>query len=107
MKTEPDQAPREGAKKTLFPPQPPGKEYYPNYDSYYSPTYPNASPAAPPLMEGVQVKKEEESEVRAELVINNNSLQRFTLLSECVSVRLAGKASRCLVCAADASEPLL
>ncbi|XP_034003971.1 zinc finger protein 609-like isoform X2 [Trematomus bernacchii] len=63
VKTEPDQAPREGAKKTLFPPQPPGKDYYPNYDSYYSPTYPNASPAAPPLMEGVQVKKEEESEV--------------------------------------------
>ncbi|KAK1888431.1 Zinc finger protein 609 [Dissostichus eleginoides] len=51
VKTEPDQAPREGAKKALFPPQPPGKDYYPNYDSYYSPTYPNASPAAPPLME--------------------------------------------------------
>ncbi|KAI4787221.1 hypothetical protein KUCAC02_036612, partial [Chaenocephalus aceratus] len=49
VKTEPD--------------QPPGKEYYPNYDSYYSPNVPNASPAAPPLMEGVQVKKEEESEV--------------------------------------------
>lgn len=74
VKTEPDQGPREGAKKALFPPQAPSKEspYYPNYDSYYSPTYPNpspgAAPAAPPHVEGAQVKvkKEEESEVGEE-----------------------------------------
>ncbi|KAE8295920.1 Zinc finger protein 609 [Larimichthys crocea] len=68
VKTEPDQAPREGAKKALFPPQPPSKEspYYPNYDSYYSPSYPNPSPgavpAAAPLVEGAQVKVKKEEE---------------------------------------------
>ncbi|XP_047189561.1 zinc finger protein 609a isoform X3 [Scophthalmus maximus] len=76
VKTEPDQGPREGgAKKALFPPQPPTKEspYYPNYDSYYSPSYPNpspgAAPAAPPHAEAAQVKvkvKEEEPELVAE-----------------------------------------
>ncbi|XP_054864955.1 zinc finger protein 609a isoform X1 [Amphiprion ocellaris] len=71
VKSEPDQGPREGAKKALFPPQTPCKElpYYPNYDSYYSPSYPNTSPGAPaalPNVEGVQVKKEEELEVGEE-----------------------------------------
>uniref|UniRef100_A0AAQ6IG25 C2H2-type domain-containing protein n=1 Tax=Anabas testudineus TaxID=64144 RepID=A0AAQ6IG25_ANATE len=67
VKPEPDQGPREGAKKALFPPQAPSKEspYYPNYDSYYSPSYPNPSPGAAPAaphVEGgqVKVKKEEE-----------------------------------------------
>ncbi|XP_068458350.1 zinc finger protein 609a [Clinocottus analis] len=79
VKTEPDQGPpREGAKKALFPPHSPSKEppYYPNYDSYYSPSYPNlspgAAPAAPPHVEGAQVKvkkeKEEEPEVEEEVV---------------------------------------
>ncbi|XP_078112473.1 zinc finger protein 609-like isoform X2 [Sander vitreus] len=75
VKTEPDQGPREGAKKALFPPQAPSKEsaYYPNYDSYYSPNYPNpspgAAPTAPPHVEGAQVKvkKEEEPEVCEDL----------------------------------------
>lgn len=75
VKTEPDQGPREGAKKALFPPQAPSKEspYYPNYDSYYSPSYPNpspgAAPAAPPHVEGAQVKvkKEEEPEMGEEV----------------------------------------
>ncbi|KAM8892574.1 zinc finger protein 609a isoform 1-T4 [Spinachia spinachia] len=69
VKSEPDLASREGAKKALFPPQAPSKDspYYPNYDSYYSPTYPNPSPgappAAPPHVEGAQVKvKKEEPE---------------------------------------------
>ncbi|KAK2880625.1 zinc finger protein 609a isoform X1 [Channa argus] len=74
VKTEPDQGLREGAKKALFPPQAASKEspYYTNYDSYYSPTYPNpspgAAPAAPPHVEGAQVKvkKEEEAEVGEE-----------------------------------------
>ncbi|XP_029952408.1 zinc finger protein 609a isoform X2 [Salarias fasciatus] len=74
VKTEPDQGPREGAKKALFPPQAPSKEspYYPNYDSYYSPSFPNPSPgvapAAPPHLEGapLKVKKEEELEVGEE-----------------------------------------
>lgn len=75
VKTEPDQGPREGAKKALFPPQAPNKDspYYPIYDSYYSPSYPNpspgAAPTAPPHVEGAQVKvkKEEEPEVGEEL----------------------------------------
>ncbi|KAM6926658.1 zinc finger protein 609a [Lycodopsis pacificus] len=76
VKTEPDQGPREGAKKNLFPPQAPSKEspYYPNYDSYYSPSYPNPSPGAapaatPPHVEGAQVKvkKEEEEEEEPEV----------------------------------------
>ncbi|XP_008286032.1 zinc finger protein 609-like isoform X2 [Stegastes partitus] len=71
VKSEPDQGPREGAKKSLFPPQAPSKEpqYYPNYDSYYSPSYPNPSPGAPAALshvEGVQVKKEEDLEVGEE-----------------------------------------
>lgn len=68
VKSEPEQAPREGAKKALFPPQPPSKEspYYPSYDSYYSPSYANPSPGAAPVlpshMDGAQarMKKEEE-----------------------------------------------
>ncbi|XP_044047935.1 LOW QUALITY PROTEIN: zinc finger protein 609a [Siniperca chuatsi] len=68
VKTEPDQGPREGAKKALFPPQAPSKEspYYPTYDSYYSPSYPNpspgAAPAVPPHVEGAQVKVKKEEE---------------------------------------------
>lgn len=68
VKSEPEQGPREGAKKALFPPQAPSKEspYYPAYDSYYSPSYTNPSPGAAPVlpshMDGAQVrlKKEEE-----------------------------------------------
>lgn len=71
VKPDPDQGPREGAKKALFPPQAPDKESpdYPNYDSYYSPSYtnpsPGAAPGAPSHMEApqVKVKKEEELEV--------------------------------------------
>ncbi|CAI5668288.1 unnamed protein product [Oreochromis niloticus] len=54
VKPEPDQGPREGAKKALFPPQASNKDspYYLSYDAYYSPTYANPSPgpapAAPP-----------------------------------------------------------
>lgn len=71
VKTEPDQAPREAAKKALFPPRPPSKEspYYPGYDSYYSPSYTNPSPgAAPPHADAAQVKvkKEEEPELGEE-----------------------------------------
>ncbi|XP_029008286.1 zinc finger protein 609a [Betta splendens] len=74
VKAEPDQGPREAAKKTLFPPQAPSKEspYYPIYDAYYSPSYPNPSPGtvptAPPHVEAAQgkVKKEEEPEVLEE-----------------------------------------
>ncbi|XP_069570568.1 LOW QUALITY PROTEIN: zinc finger protein 609a [Brachyistius frenatus] len=72
VKTEPDSGPRETAKKALFPPQAPSKElsYYPNYDSYYSPSYPSpgAAPAAPPHVEGLQlnIKKEEDLEVAEE-----------------------------------------
>ncbi|MEQ2268160.1 hypothetical protein XENORESO_016500, partial [Xenotaenia resolanae] len=64
VKPDPDQGPQEGAKKALFPPQAPNKEstYYPSYDSYYSPSYPNPSPGAAPRatahMEATQVKKE-------------------------------------------------
>uniref|UniRef100_A0A8B9GXX1 Zinc finger protein 609a n=1 Tax=Astyanax mexicanus TaxID=7994 RepID=A0A8B9GXX1_ASTMX len=67
-----DQATREGAKKALFPTQPPNKEspFYPNYETYYSPNYanPNPSPGVSttgvPLQDGpVKVKKEEEPEV--------------------------------------------
>ncbi|XP_036432247.1 LOW QUALITY PROTEIN: zinc finger protein 609a [Colossoma macropomum] len=67
-----DQASREGAKKALFPTQPPSKEspYYPNYETYYSPNYtnPNPSPGVSStgvaLQDGaVKVKKEEEQEV--------------------------------------------
>lgn len=74
VKPEPEQGPREAAKKALFPPQASNKEspYYPSYDAYYSPTYANPSPgpapAAPPHGEiaQVKVKKEEELEVGEE-----------------------------------------
>lgn len=74
VKPEPDQGPRESAKKALFPPQASSKDspYYPSYDAYYSPTYANPSPgpapAAPPHGEiaQVKVKKEEELEVGEE-----------------------------------------
>ncbi|XP_014879419.1 zinc finger protein 609-like isoform X1 [Poecilia latipinna] len=74
VKSDPDQGPREGAKKTLFSSQAPSKEspYYPNYDSYYSPSYPNPSPGTVPgataHMEATQmkVKKEEDLEVAEE-----------------------------------------
>ncbi|RXM98300.1 Zinc finger protein 609 [Acipenser ruthenus] len=65
-----DQAVREGAKKALFPSQPPSKEspFYSGYEAYYSPNYTNPSPGASnsstSLAEGqpVKVKKEEEPE---------------------------------------------
>ncbi|KTG37727.1 hypothetical protein cypCar_00023967 [Cyprinus carpio] len=66
-----DQAVREGAKKSLFPPQPPNKDssYYPGYETYYSPSYvnPNPSPGVSntntSLQDGaVKVKKEEDPE---------------------------------------------
>lgn len=68
VKSEPEQGPREGAKKALFPPQAPSKEspYYPSFDAYYSPSYTNPSPGAAPVvpshMDGAQarMKKEEE-----------------------------------------------
>uniref|UniRef100_H3CAF8 Zinc finger protein 609a n=1 Tax=Tetraodon nigroviridis TaxID=99883 RepID=H3CAF8_TETNG len=69
VKSEPEPGPREGAaKKALFPPRPPSREspYYPGYDSYYSPSYANASPGAAPALpshtDGAQarMKKEEE-----------------------------------------------
>lgn len=73
VKTEPDQVPREGAKKALFPPQPPSKEspYYSNYESYYSPSYTNPSPGAAqtaaPHTEVAQVKIKKEKEEELEL----------------------------------------
>lgn len=79
VKSEADQAIREGAKKALFPSQPPNKDspYYPVYETYYSPNYanPNPSPglaaAGPPHVEGAQVKvkKEEESESGEEIKV--------------------------------------
>ncbi|XP_076027885.1 zinc finger protein 609-like [Genypterus blacodes] len=75
IKAEPDQGPREGAKKALFPPQAPTKDspYYPPYDSYYSPNYPNPSPGAAPSgaphVEAVQVKVKEEQEVVDEIKV--------------------------------------
>lgn len=68
VKSEPEQGPREGAKKALFPPQAPSKEspYYPTYESYYSPSYTNPSPGAAPVVPShmdaaqVRMKKEEE-----------------------------------------------
>ncbi|XP_056308209.1 zinc finger protein 609a isoform X1 [Danio aesculapii] len=69
-----DPAVREGAKKSLFPSQPPNKDssYYPGFE-YYSPnnnTYGNPSPGvsntATSLQEGaVKVKKEEEPELQS------------------------------------------
>lgn len=66
VKPEPDLGLREGAKKALFPPQATSKEspYYPNYDSYYSPSYSNPSPgAAPTHVEGAQVKVKREEDL--------------------------------------------
>ncbi|XP_038602238.1 zinc finger protein 609 isoform X2 [Tachyglossus aculeatus] len=68
---DPDQSVKEGAKKTLFPPQPPSKDspYYPGFETYYSPGYPQSSPGAltsggPAGAEGQasKAKKEEEPE---------------------------------------------
>ncbi|XP_060030304.1 zinc finger protein 609 isoform X2 [Erinaceus europaeus] len=70
---EPDGAAKEGAKKALFPPQPPGKEapYYPGFESYYPPgSYAQVSPgalnpaAAAATAEGpaLKAKKDEEPE---------------------------------------------
>ncbi|KAF7653865.1 hypothetical protein LDENG_00077420 [Lucifuga dentata] len=75
IKQEPDQGPREGPKKALFPPQPPSKDslYSRDYDSYYPPSFLNpslgAAPTALPHVEGAQVKvkKEEEQEVVEEV----------------------------------------
>ncbi|MBN3307879.1 ZN609 protein, partial [Amia calva] len=65
-----DQAMREGAKKALFPSQPPSKEspYYTGYEAYYSPNYANPSPGASnssssvPEAQPPKIKKEEEPE---------------------------------------------
>ncbi|XP_013374317.1 PREDICTED: zinc finger protein 609 isoform X2 [Chinchilla lanigera] len=68
---DPEQLVKEGAKKTLFPPQPQSKDspYYQGFESYYSPSYAQSSPGA--LNPGSQVgvesqalkpKKEEEPE---------------------------------------------
>lgn len=68
VKSEPEQSPREGAKKALFPPQAPSKDspYYPGYDSYYSPSYTNPSPGAAPVLpshlDGAQVRMKKEEE---------------------------------------------
>lgn len=68
VKSEPEQGPREGAKKALFPPQAPSKEspYYPSYDSYYSPSYTDPSPGPPPALpshvDGAQVRMKKEEE---------------------------------------------
>ncbi|KAG9331209.1 hypothetical protein JZ751_019752 [Albula glossodonta] len=57
-----DMTPRDGAKKALFPCHPPSKDptYYPTYDTYYSPSYPQPSPGG----EGssLRVMREEEEE---------------------------------------------
>lgn len=67
VKPEPDQRPCDGSKKALFPPQTKESPYYQNYDTYYSPSYPNpgpgAAPSAPPHMEEAQVKVKEEEEL--------------------------------------------
>uniref|UniRef100_A0A1A8L1K9 C2H2-type domain-containing protein n=1 Tax=Nothobranchius pienaari TaxID=704102 RepID=A0A1A8L1K9_9TELE len=71
VKTELDQGPCDGSKKALFFLQAKDSPYYPNYDYSCSPSYLNPSqgeaPAAPPHIEGDQVKvtKEEEQEVGA------------------------------------------
>ncbi|XP_016114950.1 zinc finger protein 609-like isoform X1 [Sinocyclocheilus grahami] len=65
-----DQAGREGAKKSLFPSQPPNKDSCcPGYETYYSPNYGNRNPSpgvsntVPSLQDGaVKVKKEEDPE---------------------------------------------
>ncbi|KAJ8417953.1 hypothetical protein AAFF_G00227960 [Aldrovandia affinis] len=62
-----DAAARDAAKKALFPCHTPSKEatYYPSYDTYYSPSYPQPSPGGAPALgegQGVKVKKEEEEE---------------------------------------------
>nr|XP_044620663.1 zinc finger protein 609 isoform X2 [Equus asinus] len=68
---DPEQLVKEGAKKTLFPPQPQSKEspYYQGFESYYSPSYTQSSPGAlnPSSQSGVEnqalkTKKDEESE---------------------------------------------
>lgn len=71
VKSEPDQRPCDGTKKAVFTPQTKESPYYPNYDSYYSPSYPNPGPgaalSASPHVEEAQVKvKEEELDVAAE-----------------------------------------
>uniref|UniRef100_A0A3Q3FIC6 Zinc finger protein 609 n=1 Tax=Kryptolebias marmoratus TaxID=37003 RepID=A0A3Q3FIC6_KRYMA len=71
VKPEPDQGSRDGTKKALFSPQTKESTYYSNYDSYYSPSYPNpgsgAASTAPPHTEAADVKvKEEELEVAAD-----------------------------------------
>ncbi|XP_020839316.1 zinc finger protein 609 [Phascolarctos cinereus] len=68
---DPDQLVKEGAKKTLFPPQPQSKDspYYQGFETYYSPGYPQSSPGTlnPTSQTGVdsqslKVKKDEEPE---------------------------------------------
>ncbi|NXW55964.1 ZN609 protein, partial [Eurystomus gularis] len=66
-----EQLVKEGAKKALFPPQPPSKEspYYQGFESYYSPGYPQASPGAlnaggqaAAETQALKLKKDEEQE---------------------------------------------
>ncbi|XP_021499894.1 zinc finger protein 609 isoform X1 [Meriones unguiculatus] len=68
---DPEQLIKEGAKKTLFPPQPQSKDspYYQGFESYYSPGYAQSSPGAlnsssQAGMEGqaLKSKKDEEPE---------------------------------------------
>ncbi|XP_075432109.1 zinc finger protein 609 isoform X2 [Ascaphus truei] len=69
---DPEQLVKEGAKKTLFPPQPQSKEspYYQNFETYYSPTYAHSSPGpinpavqAVPENPPLKIKKEEDLEI--------------------------------------------
>ncbi|XP_075388207.1 zinc finger protein 609 isoform X2 [Tenrec ecaudatus] len=66
-----EQLVKEGAKKSLFPPQPQNKDspYYQGFESYYSPSYAQSSPGAlnPSSQAGVEsqalrTKKDEEAE---------------------------------------------
>ncbi|EDL26105.1 zinc finger protein 609 [Mus musculus] len=68
---DPEQLVKEGAKKTLFPPQPQSKDspYYQGFESYYSPGYAQSSPgtltsSSQAGMEGqpLKTKKDEEPE---------------------------------------------
>ncbi|XP_053317967.1 zinc finger protein 609 isoform X2 [Spea bombifrons] len=67
-----EQLVKEGAKKSLFPPQPQSKEspYYQSFETYYSPNYAHSSPGAinaagqaTPENQPPKVKKEEDMEV--------------------------------------------
>lgn len=65
---DPEQLVKEGAKKALFPAQPPSKDspYYQGFESYYSPSYAQSSPSALNPSSGesqaLKTKKDEEPE---------------------------------------------